>query len=744
MRFTFLVSLLFLVGVSTSFAQNNKQPNLAALNESGFMMGPGNASYPVNESWRAITQMMQFTSTFDSIVQEIEEVVCGPQLNKGVLIVGEADNFYKYIFARLATRPNSPCFGQWHVEIDINKIESGHSYVGEVDQYWRDKILAPSDNKNVVLYFNSLGGLIGLGSHRGDDTGIEQEYSSNITSGKIRTVAFMNKYDYNETLRSKHSYVLAAFAQKMILPPVEMVQAAELIRTYLGTLYPYLKMPERELNYLLKQINYYIPNRSEPERSMNVIEKLIREKGSSNRDARPHAVVIETAHPYLENTNLSWTVDYPEAKELQLAFDSFDVENNFDTVTIKNAKGDVLDVFTGNKGTFRTKFYPTNKLVIEFKSDTTGNAQGFKISQVVEGRYAEYTFTHEDVRTAVMVLAQVPEWLMKRDFSIIRDLRANLDSDVVGVEEGKRDLVRIAKNGYVAGRTDDRPIGTVMFAGPTGTGKSYIAKKMADFTGQRLVTFDMTSYKEPESFEVFQEVLARSLTNTPYAIYLFEEIDKASIEVLDQLYFLMDEGIFYDRYQRPLFARGAFLIFTTNAASDTILNNPKSPDLRRLVMDDLQKHFRMSFLNRFDAVSIFLPFSDQEYGQLARILTNKKLLAIKEFYDWTLSVDDATYNFIAVKGRSDRFGARPMERIVESVLGTGIAEYQMEYGPLDENTVLTIAKLAAENRFIIKVGDKSLEYEVDPDSNSGLFKFNLNMFSQPLVKLFDWTRIYTD
>jgi ATP-dependent Clp protease ATP-binding subunit ClpA len=737
----FILPLAMVGFAHTANAQQSKQPNLAALNESGFVMAPGNAAYPINESWRSITQMMQFAATFDSIVQEIEAVVCSPQLNKGVLVVGEADHFYRYIFARLATRPNSPCAGMWHVEIDINKIESGHSYVGEVDQYWRDKILTPSESKNVVLYFNSLGGLIGLGSHRGDDTGIEQEYASNITSGKLRTVAFMNKYDYNETFRSKNAYVIAAFAQKVILPPVEMFQAAELVQTYLQSLYPHLKLNERELNYLLKYSNYYMPNRTEPERSMNVIEKLIREKGSSNRDTQSHAVTIETAHPYSDNTTLSWVIEYPEARELQLVFDLFDVENNYDTLTIKSAKGDVLEVLTGNKGAHRTKFYPFSKLLLEFKSDSTGPAQGFRISQVIESRYTEYTFTVNDVRTAIMTLAQVPQWLVNKDYSVIRNLRAMLDSDVVGVEEGKRDLVRLSKNGYVAGRTDDRPVGTIMLAGPTGTGKSYIAKKMAEFTGQRLITFDMTSYKEPESFETFQEVLARSLVNTPYAVYLFEEIDKASIEVLDQLYFMMDEGVFYDRYQKPLFARGAFLIFTTNAASDTILNNPKSPDLRRLVMDDLQKHFRMSFLNRFDAISIFTPFSAAEYGQLARIISNKKIASIKEFFYWTLSVDEATYDYIAVKGRSDRFGARPMERVVESVLGLGIAEYQMEYGAIDEGAVLEIAKLPEENKFSFKVeGGMGITYEVDPNNNAGLLQLLKHQSLRSLDKFFQWYR----
>jgi ATP-dependent Clp protease ATP-binding subunit ClpA len=217
----------------------------------------------------------------------------------------------------------------------------------------------------------------------------------------------------------------------------------------------------------------------------------------------------------------------------------------------------------------------------------------------------------------------------------------------------------------------------------------------------------MTSYKEVGSFKTFQEVMARSLTNNPYAIYLFEEIDKAAVEVLDQLYFMMDEGIFYDQHQRPLFARGAFLIFTTNAASDTILNNPKAPELRKMVMAELQKSFRMSFLNRFDAISIFLPFTQEEYVKLAKTLADKKISKIKEYYDWTVTLDQGTYNYIATHGQSAVFG-----------MGAGIAEYQLNKGNIPDLAKLDFKKLSGDHDFRLSVNGDKIDYVVNPGNNS--------------------------
>ena len=351
----------------------------------------------------------------------------------------------------------------------------------------------------------------------------------------------------------------------------------------------------------------------------------------------------------------------------------------------------------------------------------------------------KYTFKREDVRKAILTIAQVPAWLMTRDYTVVRELQGKLDGDVVGVAEGKRDLVRLAKNGFVAGRTDEKPVATTLFTGPTGTGKSYIAKKMAEFMGMRLITMDMTSYKDPSTFRAFQDTLANHLTNTPYAFYLFEEIDKASIEVLDQLYFMMDEGIFYDKHQRPLFARGAFIMMTTNAASDTIVNNPNAPNLRDLVMADLQKMFRMSFLNRFDAISIFKPFTDAEFAQLAKTLINKKLALTKEFFTWSGSVDQGTYDYVARVGRSPVFGARPMERLVENVLGTGIADYQIARAVIPDEAVLAWTKLQGPNDFRISVNRDTMNYTIAPNGTFIGARTNQDILLQ---KMFEANRMY--
>lgn len=726
------------------------EPDLNVLQESGDIMGPGNGTYPISEAWKKSVSFMKQVDAFDAIANRIESVVCGEEQNKSVLIVGDPSIAYMYLFARMAgPRPGSNCpADMWHVQLNVGKIEAGNKYVGDVEQYWIEKVLSPSDRKNVVLYLDSLGMLVGLGSHSNDETGIEREYVSGITSGRLRSVAFMDKYEYNEMIRSRNSYVLESFGEKIILPPVESDQVFKMAQTYMKVLYPSLVITDKDLQFVIKNIAYYQPNRNEPDRTFSVMNTLIRDFGAQ-RESKPveKAVQVESEHPYPTKSMIEYIIEQPEFDTLQLEFDLFDLEDGYDYLEVLDAKSNIsLMRYTGKmtKGT-RTAYLGANKLRLLLVTDASGTNQGFKISKVFGKKVGNHTFTREEVRRSVMAVAQVPQWLVDRDYSVIKNLENKLNGDVVGVAEGKKDLVRLAKNGYVAGRTDDKPIATVLLTGPTGTGKSYIAKKMADFTQLKLITLDMTSYKDVSSFKSFQEVMTRNLTNNPYAVYLFEEIDKASIEVLDQLYFMMDEGVFYDAYQRPLYARGAFIIMTTNAASDVILKNPNHPNLRSLVMEDLRKNFRMSFINRFDAISIFKPFSDAEFHQLANTLVSKKIAKIKDVFEWEMSVDLGTLEFIATYGRSAEFGARPMERLVENTLGIGIAEYQLAHGNIPDLAMIKIEKLAADNRFKIDVNGNAMEYVVDISSNGWLLR--LPMFDErvnSIFKFFKRHRLYNN
>lgn len=713
--FTFLL-IVFAYSFSALAAD---PPRMSDFRKAGKILHSQDPKYPTDRGWIKTTKVMQDLDIFDNAVSRMLSVFCSTDTNKSVLLVGEPSTTFKYYFARLAkiATPEG-CEKISHVQIDTAKIQ-GHIYVGTTEKNWQEIIERPAYDKAVVIYFNNLARLIGMGTSSNKSTGIEATYVDAFTSGKLQTVAFINKYDYNRFSRSQHSYVLNSFQETIHIEPVTMEKVDRLVYRHLKVHAPGVTLSPDLAQYMYRNIQYYQPNLEEPQRTMSVLEALLREKQLV--ETNTHQMEISTPDPYPAKANLKWEIHIPQAAQLEVVFDYFATEINRDQLEIKDAYGNVLAQLSGY-GVKRSHIFETDHLFLHFTSDLSTARKGFKISSVKSETPKPITLTYDDVRLAIMTVAQIPRWVIEKDFRLIRELKRKLDEDVVGVHEGKKAVMKAIKIGYAAGRTDEKPAGSLLLVGPTGTGKTYIARKTAEFMEMKLITLDMTQYASEESFDRFLDTVANYLVLYPYAVYLFEEIDKASVHILDRLYFMLDEGIFYDKSQRPLFARGAMIMMTTNTAHGVIVKNKNNPDLRKLVNQALQEKYRPSFLNRFDSIPIFLPFSLDEFKQLARIMVKKKIRKLKEGFNWNMSVDAATIEFLGTHGGSDLYGARPMERLIDNVLSYGISEYQIMVGNIEFNDNIKIEKSnASPNSFQISVNESNpLVYEVDLENNGGL------------------------
>ena len=727
MRSVFLKLTLFLSLAMTALlnAQTTiaADPDLRTLATAGRIIHSEVVGFETDASWKKMTAVMNSVDIFDRQVLRMMEIFCSPETNKSVLLVGEASDTYKYYFARLSQLATPEgCRRLSHVDFETSKLQ-GYMYVGTTEKKWEELIELPAYDKDVIIYFNNLRQLIGIGTSIDRSVGIESTYVTAMQAGRLKSVAFLNKYDYNDLIRSKNAYVLGAFQETIQIEDITAEAVEILARKTLEVHAPSLTLSDDVANYLFKNVAYYQPNVGEPQRTMDVLYAIMNKFKNSTKSM---ASTIATDKPYKASQRLEWTIDQPDAIDIKINFEYFKTDYS-DKLTIVDGKtGKELDVLSGNLGTpYTSKIYNTSQLKLTFVSDTFTQSDGFKIAKTIfTARPAAHAISPDDVRFAIFEKVQVPLWMINRDYQVIRDFPAKLNDDVVGVADGKAAVVRQVKIGYVSGRTDEKPAGALLFVGPTGTGKSYLAKKTADYMGLKLLTFDMTQYGTEASFDRFVSTMANYLVLYPYAVYLFEEIDKADVKVLDRLYFMMDEGVFYDQNQRPLFARGALILMTTNAGQDVVLKEKDNPEIKKLVRIELEKTFRPSFLNRFDATPIFMPFTDAEFMTLAQTLVAKKIKNLKTAFDWKLTVDQTSINFIGVNGRSARYGARPMERLIESVISIGISEYQINVGTIPYGSAISITKDSSRtNGFSISVADRSsVNYEANMDINEGLFR----------------------
>ena len=594
------------------FTHAQAAPNLKTLSKSCFILHDPSGKYDISPEWEEPAKVMNRLPILPELTKRIKDVVTASHGNKSVLIVGDASSAYRYFLASLAVSGDQELAKFAHLEIDLPKIVEGHTLLGQVQEYWQKEISKPALGEDIILYISNLSSMIGLGASNRSSTGVETLFAPNIQGGKLRSIAFIDYFNYSR-VRSDNNYVINSFGDTVFLPEYGSNDINGILLNYSRAYIPQLKLTEPHVNYIKDIIGYYQPNKPEPQRTLTVLKELV--------------TMMEEA--------LS-----------------------------KNGR------FVMDKAT---------------------------------------------LKAASMKAAQVPDWIIAKDYSILKDLPDKIRSRFIGQDEAVNGVVRLSRIGYGGGRTDEKPVASIMFAGPTGTGKTYLSKLLSRSLDLKMITMDMTTYRSTTSMDRFLSVMTDNLTINPHAVYVFEEIDKANVQVLDRLYFLLDEGIFYDRNQKPMYARGCFVVMTTNAGYDVIVKNRDKSNVRELFELALLDRFRPSFLNRFDEIAMFRPFTDTEYIDMARLHIRLKADGMKETYNWNLTVEDSIHDLIARESRSLTFGARPTLRMINGILSLGVTNYQIEKAPLEEGSNINLELLSAEDqRFRLSVeGGSSLDYKVN-------------------------------
>jgi len=594
------------------FTHTQAAPSLKTLSKSCFILHDPSGKYDISPEWEEPAKVMHQLPILPDLTKRIRDVITSDHGNKSVLIVGDASSAYRYFLASLAVSGDPQLANFAHLEIDLPKIVEGHTLLGQVQEYWQKNISKPALGEDIILYISNLSSMIGLGASNRSSTGVETLFAPNIQGGKMRSVAFIDYFNYSR-VRSDNNYVINSFGDTVFLPEYGSDDINGILLNYARAYIPQLKLTEPHVNYIKDVIGYYQPNKPEPQRTLTVFKELV--------------TMMEEA-------------------------------------VAKNGR------FVMDKAT---------------------------------------------LKAASMKAAQVPDWIIAKDFSVLKELPGKIRSRFIGQDEAVDGVVRLSRIGYGGGRTDEKPVASIMFAGPTGTGKTYLSKLLSKSLGLKMITMDMTTYRSSVSMDRFLAVMTDNLTINPHAVYVFEEIDKANVQVLDRLYFLLDEGIFYDRNQKPMYARGCYVIMTTNAGYDVIVKNRDKANVRELFELALLDRFRPSFLNRFDEIAMFRPFTDPEYIDMAKLHIRLKADGMKETYNWNLTVDDAIHNLIASESRSLTFGARPTLRMINGILSLGVTNYQIEKAPLEEGSNISLKLLSAEDhRFRLSVeGGSSLDYRVN-------------------------------
>ena len=285
----------------------------------------------------------------------------------------------------------------------------------------------------------------------------------------------------------------------------------------------------------------------------------------------------------------------------------------------------------------------------------------------------------------------------------ILHLDAELHKRVIGQEEAVEKVTEAIIRSRAGIKDEDKPIGSFMFLGPTGVGKTELAKALAEslFDDENnMVRIDMSEYMEkfsvsrligaPPGYVGYEEggQLTEAVRRKPYSVVLFDEIEKAHPDVFNVLLQVLDDGRITDSQGRTVDFKNTILIMTSNIGSMYLLDGINDQGEineanRNMVMEDLRGHFRPEFLNRLDEIIMFKPLSKADIGNIIAILVAElnRRIEVKEL---SIEVSDAAADYIVDNGYDPQYGARPLKRFlqkhVETLVGRMILADEVDAG----------------------------------------------------------------
>ena len=276
-----------------------------------------------------------------------------------------------------------------------------------------------------------------------------------------------------------------------------------------------------------------------------------------------------------------------------------------------------------------------------------------------------------------------------------------LHKRVIGQEEAVKALAKAVRRGRVGLKDPNRPIGSFLFLGPTGVGKTELSKALAEalFGDENaMVRIDMSEYMEkhsvsrmvgsPPGYVGYEEggQLSEKVRRNPYSVVLFDEIEKASPEVFNILLQVLDDGHITDGQGRTVDFKNTVIIMTSNAGARSIaapkrlgFTSVETPEqsyemMKKGVMDEIKTIFKPEFLNRIDDIIVFHPLEKEEITRIVRLLTDVMAKRVKENMNITVSFTKKAIEKIAEEGYDKAYGARPLRRAIQSKIEDAFAE----------------------------------------------------------------------
>ena len=544
--------------------------------------------------------------------------------------------------------------------LDLSGMVAGSKYRGEFEERIKNVVSEVTNSGDVLLFIDEIHTIIGAGGAEGalDASNI---LKPSLARGEIQLIGATTINEYRKYIE-KDSALERRFQPVMVDEPTEEESIAILkgLRSRYEEHHK-VEITDQALEAAVKLSSRYINDRFLPDKAIDLID-----------EAASRVRLLNYTKP-------------EKIKEYEAQID--ELEGNKEEAIKKEAYEKAGEI-KKKQEKLREKIKETMEKWEKEKETRKLTVDENEVADVVSG------WTKIPVRK-----------LAEEESERLKNLESILHERVVGQEEAVAAVSKAIRRGRVGLKDPGRPIGSFLFLGPTGVGKTELSKALAEAmfgTESSLIRVDMSEYMEkhsvskmigsPPGYVGYEEggQLSEKVRRNPYSVILFDEVEKAHPDVFNILLQVLDDGHITDAQGRKIDFKNTIIIMTSNAGAENIISPKRlgfgvAADakadydfMKGRVMDEVKRLFKPEFLNRIDEIIVFHQLTKEHMKGIADIMLRGIIKRSKEQLGITLTVGEAARDYLIDKGYDDKYGARPLRRTIQSLLEDKMAEEMLD------------------------------------------------------------------
>ena len=528
------------------------------------------------------------------------------------------------------------------ISIDISGLEAGTQYRGSFEENVQNLVNEVKEAGNIILFFDEIHQILGAGSAGGDSgsKGLADILKPALSRGELTVIGATTQDEYRNTILKN-----AALARRFNEVKVNAPSAEDTFKILQGIRDLYQQhhnviLPDEVLKAAVDYSVQYIPQRSLPDKAIDLVDVT--------------AAHLAAQHPVTDVHAVEREIEAEKDKqEKAVEAEDFEAALNYKT------------------------------RIAELEKKIENHTEDMKVTASVN-----------DVAESVERMTGIPVSQMgASDIERLKDMAHRLQDKVIGQDKAVEAVARAIRRNRAGFDEGNRPIGSFLFVGPTGVGKTELAKQLAlDMFGTKdaIIRLDMSEYSDRTAvskligttagyvgYDDNNNTLTERVRRNPYSIVLLDEIEKADPQVITLLLQVLDDGRLTDGQGNTVNFKNTVIIATSNAGFGYEANLTEDADKPEL-MDRLKPYFRPEFLNRFNAVIEFSHLSKEDLSKIVDLMLVEvnKTLSKK---DIDLAVSEAAKEYMTEEGYDEVMGVRPLRRVVEQQIRDKVTDFHLDH-----------------------------------------------------------------